>query len=175
MIENPQLDISEQYKVRHTNLSDLDMVMDIYNLAKIRMHQSGNTTQWAGNYPSREIVETDIIDGNSYVIESGKKIYGVFSFIIGQDPTYAHIDGAWPDQETYGTIHRIASAPGTKGIADICLDFCKSKNVRIRIDTHVDNAPMLGWINKRGFTYCGVITVGDGTPRKAFQLNPLFE
>ncbi len=72
--------------------------------------------------------------------------------------------------EPYETIHRIASAPGAKGLADIALDFCKTKGVNIRIDTHADNVPMLGWIAKHGFKYCGIIRVKDGSPRKAFQL-----
>lgn len=74
------------------------------------------------------------------------------------------------DSKPYGTIHRIAAAPGGKGTADIALDFCRKAGVNIRIDTHEDNAPMLGWIAKRGFKYCGIIHVEDGTPRRAFQL-----
>ena len=39
----------------------------------------------------------------------------------------------------------------------------------LRIDTHQDNAPMLYNIRKHGFEYCGVIHVGDGSERLAFQ------
>ena len=156
--------------VRCTTTSDLDVVMSIYEYARVRMRESGNPNQWINGYPSQDVICQDIINGNSYVIESGKKIIGVFTFIIGEDPTYRTIEGKWLNDNLYGTIHRIASAPGAKGIADMCLDFCKSKGVDIRIDTHADNAPMLGWIAKRGFTYCGIIYCHNGTPRRAFHL-----
>ena len=38
------------------------------------------------------------------------------------------------------------------------------------IDTHRDNAPMLGWIRSRGFSYCGIIHCHNGSPRLAFQI-----
>lgn len=156
--------------VRPAAMADVDEMMCIYNYARRRMRQTGNMTQWVNGYPSREAIMRDIADGNSYVIESEGRMSGVFSFIIGADPTYSVIDGCWPDDLPYGTIHRIAAAPGVRGIADRCLEFCRSKGVGIRIDTHADNAPMLGWIKSRGFVYCGVIYIADGTPRVAFAI-----
>lgn len=157
-------------KVRLTSLADLDAVMKIYEEAKARMRKSGNMTQWVNGYPSRDVIIKDIAEGNSHVVEVDGVIAGVFTFIVGADPTYSMIEGRWLNDKPYGTIHRIASADGVAGIADASLDFCKTKGVDIRVDTHADNIPMLGWIASRGFTYCGIIYVSDGTPRKAFQL-----
>ena len=156
--------------VRHTTISDLEIVMTIYDDARHRMRDSGNTTQWVNGYPSKEVIANDITNGYSYVVESDKNIVGVFTFIVGEEPTYKKIDGSWLDNPPYGTIHRIAATSGSKGISDAALEFCQTKGVNIRIDTHADNIPMLGWISKRGFKYCGIIYVKDGTPRKAFQL-----
>lgn len=158
-------------RIKNTSVGDIDEIMPIYEYARGRMRRNGNFVQWVDGYPSREAIAVDIANGNSYVIEDDNKIVGVFTFIIGDDPTYDAIEGEWPDNDPYGTIHRIAAARGASGIADCCLAFCKSKGVNIRIDTHADNAAMLGWIAKRGFKYCGIIHVADGTPRKAFQLN----
>lgn len=157
-------------RIRRTTIADIDDVMSIYDYARSRMRASGNSTQWVNGYPSREVLVRDIASGNSYVLERDNILAGVFTFIIGSEQTYDVIDGEWPDNEPYGTIHRIAAAPGVKGIVDSCLDFCKSSGVNIRV-THADNAAMLGWIAKRGFTYCGIIRVEDGTPRRAFQLS----
>lgn len=156
--------------VRPTSEDDICEVMAIYEHARNKMRETGNMTQWVNGYPSREIIIRDIAAGNSFVIESGDCLAGVFTFIVGDDPTYAVIEGEWPDNNPYGTIHRIAAAPDSKGVADIALDFCRKKGVNIRVDTHSDNAPMLGWIAKKGFRYCGIITIADGTPRMAFQL-----
>lgn len=155
--------------VRPTERADLDRVMAIYDYARRRMAASGNPTQWIDGYPSRDLILEDIATGHSYAIESGAEITGVFTFVIGLDPTYRVIEGKWLNHNPYGTIHRIASAPGAKGIADTCLDFCKSQISDIRIDTHADNIPMLGWLQSRGFIYCGIIHCHNGSPRKAFQ------
>lgn len=157
-------------EVRHTTASDLDAVMAIYDHARQTMRESGNTTQWVNGYPSRSVIEADMERMCSYVVEKEGRIAGVFTFIIGEDPTYSVIDGEWPDNLPYGTIHRIASAPGESGIADACLAFCLKSAARLRIDTHLDNHPMLNWIRSRGFVYCGIIRIADGSPRLAFQL-----
>ncbi len=156
--------------IRQTRLSDLDTVMSIYDCARTRMITTGNPNQWIEGYPSCDIITADIQQGNSFVIETGNKITGVFTFIMGLDPTYEVIEGEWLNDKPYGTIHRLAAAPQAKGIADICLDFCKSKELDIRIDTHPDNVPMLNWIMSRSFTYCGIIYCHNGSRRKAFQL-----
>lgn len=158
-----------QSLVRKTSLDDLPEVMAIYDYAREKMSKAGNPNQWIDGYPSIEIISKDIAEGNSYVIEKDGKIIGVFTFIIGEDPTYGNIDGEWLNSQPYGTIHRIAAAPDTKGIADICLEFCKSKISNIRIDTHADNKVMLNWITSRQFKYCGIIRCHNGSPRKAFQ------
>ena len=37
------------------------------------------------------------------------------------------------------------------------------------LDTHEANGPMRHKLEKNGFTYCGIIYVEDGTPRRAYQ------
>ena len=141
--------------VRHTKTTDLDSVMSIFDNARTRMRASGNLTQWVDGYPTKNLILDDIRNGNSYVVEIEQRIIGVFTFIEGDEPTYSKIEGRWLDNKPYGTIHRIAAAPGVNGIADACLEFCLLKDIGIRVDTHVDNKPMLGWLSKRGFSYCG--------------------
>ncbi len=86
----------------------LDEIMQIYASAQRFMVESGNPTQWAVGHPSRETAERDIALGQSYAVIDGGKVVGVFAFILGQDPTYKDIDGAWLSDAPYGTIHRIA-------------------------------------------------------------------
>lgn len=146
--------------------------MDIYSAARRRMHTGGNPTQWVG-YPTRQIIETDIALGNHYSLFNGDNLVGVFTFNIGRDPSYDIIDGAWPNNDEYGTIHRIAATDKAHGIADTALTFCLERCPNIRIDTHRDNRPMLGWIESRGFEFCGIVTVDDGTPRRAYALTKI--
>lgn len=157
--------------VRRTATADIPAVMRIFTAAIARMRKGGNHAQWGNGYPSEQVVKADIDHGNSYVIEHAGEIAGVFTFIVGDDPTYGVIDGSWPDDAPYGTIHRIAAADGMHGIADTALHHCLRRGVNIRIDTHELNAPMLSWIRSRGFAYCGIIHLVDGSPRLAFQLS----
>lgn len=157
--------------VRQAHTSDIGIIAGIFNSARKFMAASGNATQWIDGYPTSEIVLRDIANGNCYIVMQGEAIAGVFTFIVGREPNYDDIMGLWPDNKPYGTIHRLASAGISRGIADCALDFCLKAGVNIRIDTHADNSPMLKWIETRGFRYCGIIKVENGTPRVAFALD----
>ena len=89
---------------------------------------------------------------------------------MGDDPTYAEIEGAWQDTATpYGTIHRIGSDGTRRGVLHECVDWAAQRISHLRVDTHADNHVMQRCILREGFSYCGVIHVADGTPRVAFE------
>lgn len=155
--------------IRKTNINDLNVVTEIYAFARELMRKNKNPNQWNNSYPEREKIISDIENGVSYVIENNNEIFGVFTFIIGDDPTYKFIDGKWLNDKPYGTIHRIASNNKKKGILNYCLDFCKSINMNIRIDTHNDNLIMRHLLEKNGFIKCGIIYLQNGSPRIAYQ------
>ncbi len=156
--------------IRTSNMADLDRILQIYEYAREQMRQNGNPNQWKNNRPSKETVIWDIEHNHSYVIEANGRICGVFSFIIGEEPTYKTIlEGNWKNTNTYGTIHRIASDGSVKGILKECLKYCESKISNIKIDTHQDNLIMQHLLEKNGFERCGIIFVEDGTTRIAYQ------
>ena len=102
-------------------------------------------------------------------MEDGNSIYGVFSFITGNDPTYSTIDGNWINTEPYGTIHRICGDGTKKGVLNDCVLWAEKRIRNLRIDTHEKNIPMQNAIKKAGFEYCGIIHISDGSPRLAYQ------
>lgn len=155
--------------IRLAEKKDLNIIQDIFNKAKIFMRNDGNMHQWNGNYPSDEILLNDISNNNLYVCYSDDLIYGVFYFYIGVDETYNYIEGSWPNNEEYGTIHRIASNGLRRGVFEEVLSFAKIKISNIRIDTHEDNKFMKEKLNKNNFKYCGIIYINDGSPRRAYQ------
>ena len=141
-------------KVRRGKIEDLDEIMRIYRTAKNYMVDHGNHRQWIGGYPSRELIAADIRSGYCFVLYEGEKerqqLFGVFAFILGEDPTYRDIEGSWLNSEPYGTIHRIGSDGRRKGVFDCAVDFCQSRTDNLRIDTHHDNQTMQHLIEKRG-------------------------
>ena len=156
-------------KIRLTKKHDFETVMEIYRYAREQMRRSGNPNQWYDKFPEASTISDDIDCNHSYVIERDDVIVGVFTFIIGDEPTYKRIEGSWKNNNKYGTIHRIASNGQEKGIFELCLKYCESKISNIRIDTHQDNKIMQHLIEKNGFEECGIIYVEDGSPRKAYQ------
>ncbi len=156
--------------IRKTRLEEVDQVIEILNESKKIMREDGNFSQWNGNYPTKEMILSDIEQGNSYVLEENGKLCGTFAFIIGNDPTYDYIEnGSWLNEEEYGTIHRIGSNRLYKGVFQTALSFCEKRMNNIRIDTHKDNHIMQMLMEKYGFISCGIIYIADGSPRLAYQ------
>ena len=162
--------------IRKGELADVGAVAEIYAGAKEFMRRTGNMSQWAGEYPGEREICRDIADGNQYVgVDEEGDIVGAFAFIVGDDPTYAEIDGNWLNDEPYGTIHRIASSGKCRGWVARSVEFCLKAVDNIRIDTHRDNGPMLAALACEGFVPVGTIICADGTPREAFQLTKPLE
>ena len=77
---------------------------------------------------------------------------------------YSKIEGKWITNDDYIVIYRLAVDPEikNKGIATKILEFSekeciKNKILSIKADTHENNEPMKRFLEKNGFSYCGVI------------------
>ena len=90
----------------------------------------------------------------------------------GEDPTYAHIDGVWLDNDTYVTIHRIASSGLVRHAARDCIKWALKHYGNVRADTHPNNKAMQHVLESSGFARCGLIQLIDrpvDTTRIAYQ------
>lgn len=157
--------------IRASRKDDFTKLKEIYAYAREFMIAQGNPTQWGTEYPMDEMLLADVEDDNSYVIEQDGRVCGAFYFVIGDDPTYAQIDGAWPNDQPYGTIHRLAGDGTVTGLFETVLEFCESKIDNLRADTHEDNKLMQHLLEVHGFEKCGIIHVQhlDHTERIAYQ------
>ena len=157
-------------EIRLTTRNDLDEVMEIYKKARSFMRAHENPTQWLGGKPTREQIEHDIENKQSFVCTHESKIAGVLCFFIGTDPTYAIIEnGNWISSDTYAVVHRIASSGEFKGTGTFMMEWAFSRHSNIKIDTHEDNYVMQNMLKKLGYTYCGIIHLENGDPRLAYQ------
>lgn len=155
--------------IREARTENLERILEIYEIAKAFMRQTGNPHQWNSRYPDSKTLEEDIHKHQLFVMEEDSIIHSVFAFIIGEDPTYKEIEGAWLDHSTYGTIHRIASDGTMHQVFKKAVDFCSEKCTHLRADTHEDNKIMQKVVLKNGFQETGIIYVEDGTPRIAYE------
>ena len=162
--------MAPKLKYRKTTVEDLPDVMPIYENARRFMVANGNPDQWINGYPAVEHIKADIDRGVSYVgVTQSGEIAVVFSFILGDDPTYAVIEGEWLNSEPYGTIHRIASAGIMRNVGDDVIEFCASMINNLRADTHYNNHVMQQLLLRNGFSHCGTIYLLDGRPRLAYH------
>lgn len=156
--------------IRQAKTEDMEEILEIVKIAKQYMKESGNPTQWSGDYPGRVDFQEDIEKRQLYVCYNEEGVYGIFAFVIGEEPNYARIEGGkWLNERPYGTIHRIAGNGKVKGIFREAMNYAKEQIGDLRIDTHEDNRTMQYLIKKNGFQRCGMIYVEDGTPRIAYQ------
>ena len=156
--------------IRHAELDDLPQILRIYEEARAFMRQTSNPNQWWDYHPAESVLREDIPKGQLYVIEADGIIGGVFAYIQGTDPTYLQIEGdGWLNDEPYGVIHRIAVAHRGQGLIARVFDWALAQCPNLRIDTHVDNAPMRRALEKYGFQYCGIIHIFNGDERIAFH------
>ena len=156
--------------IRIATMDDLGRAHEIIGIGRAAMRRAGNTVQWSPVGVIEAGVEEDIRLGRFYVMEEAGHIYGVFALVMGDDPTYAYIEGAWREDGPYGTIHRIASDGTHRGVLSECVKWSMAQIPYLRIDTHESNHAMRAAIEKQGFVDCGTIYIADGTPRMAFDL-----
>lgn len=159
---------------------DTDEIVKILNDAKAFLKASGSP-QWQSGYPNRDTIAEDITENNGYVLVVGDKIAAYAAVIVGREPNYARIDGAWEnDIEQYATIHRICISSDFQGqglakifMADL-LSLNYANGIRnYRVDTYKLNEPMQRLAKANGYVYRGVVKVNDpiDPSRLAFELN----
>ena len=162
---------AEQVLIRPAVREDMPQLLRVYEVARAFMRAHNNPSQWGDTNPPASALEENIACGELYVMESGGVVHAAFVFIPGEDPTYRVIEGAWRDDSPYAAIHRVASDGVLKGVFSRCAAYCKARCFHLRIDTHADNYPMQGAIQKEGFLPCGVIHLENGDPRLAFEFS----
>ena len=157
--------------IRPAGEAELPRLMALFDGGRDYMRRNGNTVQWVNGYPSEELIRQDIALGRSFVVEEGGVAEAVFCYLAGRhvEPTYAVIDGAWPDDAPYGVIHRLASSGKLRGVMGFCAEWALARCPVLRVDTHESNTTMRTAMARLGFTECGTILLEDKTPRIAFQ------
>ena len=146
--------------IRKAKKEDLPQLIEIYGHARAFMASVGNASQWGDGYPLPSQLEEDIGLERLYVVCDECNVpHGAFAFILGDDPSYGVIDGAWLNDRPYGTIHRLAGDGAIPGLFKACLDFCLNISPNIRADTHHNNCIMQHLLEKNGFVRCGEVNL----------------
>lgn len=157
-------------KVERAKKEDNNEILNIYSIARLYMKKHNNPNQWSDYYPALVDIIKDEENDSLFVIKNEGKIVGVFTFFIGEEPTYLHIEeGEWKGKVSYGVLHRLSSSGEVKGIGKAAINYAKSKINTLRIDTHHLNLTMQNLLLSNGFKRRGIIYVENNTPRIAYE------
>lgn len=159
-------------KLRNSTLDDLDSIMGILADGRAYLALQG-IEQWQGYYPQKDTVTSDILRGESFLVEdengrpSGTAVLG----FEGEEDYQSIQQGAWlmlSDRKTisYAVIHRVAVRKDTRGtgvsdfllneLEKVALNRCRKS---IRVDTHPRNIAMRKLLENHGYNECGVVWI----------------
>jgi GNAT superfamily N-acetyltransferase len=150
--------------------------MKIIRQAQVSLKEAG-VDQWQNNYPTVDIIRSDIHKGYSYVLLKNEKIAATAAVSFTGETIYDSIyEGKWSAIHPYAIIQRIAVSSSEKGqgfasaiikqVEQLCL---KQSICSIRMVTHEENRSMRKLLWKNQFQYCGIIHLHDGSKRIAFE------
>ncbi|HAT4243016.1 GNAT family N-acetyltransferase [Clostridium perfringens] len=161
---------------RQAKISDLDQIVEIIELSKKYLKET-KVDQWQDGYPAKEDLRRDIESGNSYVLTNKDEIIATTVISLEGESTYNSIfNGEWITNEEYIVMHRVAVHDKYKGkgifkeLIKEAESLALNKGISsIKIDTHRDNISMQRAVIKNDFKRCGIIYLGDGSERIAFE------
>jgi GNAT superfamily N-acetyltransferase len=138
-------------------------------------HRSLGFIQWHPDYPTQQTILDDIAQGIGYAFTDDTGVIGYCCIVIGDEPAYHEIDGAWKTDRPYAVVHRMAFNRRARGSGlsheafQHIEDYCLMHRIdAIRLDTQEENKVMQHILGREGFEYCGMVQF-DGGPKLAYE------
>ncbi|MDR2121335.1 MAG: GNAT family N-acetyltransferase [Tannerella sp.] len=161
---------------RNATGGDLSAMKEIVRQAQASLKARG-VDQWQNGYPSDEVILRDIARQQAYVATADGRVIAMATVVFDDEPTYDRItDGRWLSTGAFAVVHRMAVDDRFRqcGVASFIFGqveaMCRHNGTRsFKVDTHRDNLPMRRFLEKHGFTRCGIIFLHDGNERIAYE------
>lgn len=138
-------------------------------------HRSMGFEQWHPDYPTQQTIHDDVVQDIGYAFVNEQGVIGYCCMIIGEEPAYRNIEGAWKTDRPYAVVHRMAFSKKARGgglskeAIHLIKALCLSNHISaIRVDTQGENKVMQHILDREGFQYCGLIQF-DGGPKLAYE------
>ena len=101
-------------QIVRAELSDIDAIMACIADAQRFLARLG-VNQWQDGYPTREIIEQDILRGESFVMTEDGEVIATAVISFTGEPTYSVIEGSWSADIPYGVVRRLAVRDSGRG------------------------------------------------------------
>jgi GNAT superfamily N-acetyltransferase len=148
-------------------IDKLEEVMEIYRDATRKMDEM-KILQWDEEYPSREIVEKDILSRTMYGYFEGDELCAVGVLNEEQSEEYKEVAWKFPDDKPL-VLHRLVVSPKhqNKGISKQMIRFSeeyaeKNRYKTIRFDAFMENPVSTGVYKRAGYIVSGTVTFRKG-------------
>lgn len=150
--------------VEEAKVADLEGIMRLVRQAQLYFKEH-DIDQWQNNYPTKEVILTDIRNHENYVLRDHDQVVATMTLNFAPQAEYENIQSeTWQTSATYATIHRLAVDNQSKGqgLATKMLSFaaekCRFLKVgSLRTDTYASNFPMQTTLKRNGFVQQGII------------------
>lgn len=160
-------------QLRQARFEDIPSILEIYRDASKQMALMG-IDQWQNGYPNQELLEDDIKRQESFVLCDGHVVVASAMVSSEKEISYDTIDGAWHHAEPYYVVHRfcVSTTQTRKGYAQKMMHAILEhfSNPVIRIDTHLDNQPMLAFLEGFGFQRAGLIRLHNSIEKDPIRV-----
>ncbi len=142
-------------------LSELSDALKIYHSC-VCQHKSSGFKQWDEHYPSREIVERDILKGYLFGAYSESRLVALIAITNDEPKEYEKVN--WKEKSSFLIIHRLCVHEFflRKGVANALMSFAeeyaKNQNyLSIRLDTFSLNEGAVFFYKKIGYSKVGYV------------------
>lgn len=151
-----------QWTITLGQTDEVEEVFDIYLAAKEYLANQG-IHQWVDSYPTRKIIEEDLIKGALHVLKNGSKIVGAVNLSKEQEIQYQEINWHFDDSKVL-VIHRLVVHPTFQGqglgikLMQYSEGYAIDNNyTSIRLDAYSQNQKVLEFYKKRDYHFRGRI------------------
>jgi len=166
------------FKLRKAIEGEAQKALEIGNIGR-KIMQNRSNPQWDTGYPRIDLLIEDIKIGRLYFACDSNNLEVILGMAVFQEEKDAGYEAEdfWVLKGDYISIHRLVALK--KGVGRFLinegLQFAKSKNKIVRIDTHPKNKTMRKLIESFGFASCGSFYQKeyiDGAYAIAYELLP---
>ena len=144
------------------SIQDASSIMSLISEC-ISTLESQGIFMWNKHYPNLETIETDIRNGDAYVLRNDNHCMAYVAINEQQSPEYAQIKWLTDGRKAL-VIHRLSVHPSSqgKGIGRAFMDFIEAYAVQnqyscIRLDAYSENAGALRLYEKMGYQRLGQV------------------
>lgn len=148
-------------KISKVDLNNLNEALAIYNSC-VCQHEKGGFNQWDHEYPSKSIVEGDIIKGNLFGYYLKNKLVALIAITKDEPIEYKSLQ--WGSVSNYFVIHRLCVYEKylRQGIARKLMVYAENKAKSngcsaIRLDTFSLNIAALEFYKGIGYSKVGFV------------------